>query len=57
MVVVLGVLFVAYGVGMSVWGTVRHDIEPTDYLLYGFLALIGLALLIKTARSRRKNSR
>ena len=57
MAIVLGIVFVVYGVGMTAWGTARHDIEPTDYLLYGFLALVGLALLIKRARDRRKNSR
>lgn len=57
MAVVLGVLFVVYGVGMSAWGTAGHDIEPTDYLLYGFLTLVGLALLIQRARNHRKNSR
>ncbi len=53
MAIVLGVLMLVYGVGMSAWGTARGDIDPTDYLLYGFLAVVGAAVLITTWRRRR----
>lgn len=57
MAVLLGIGFVVYGVGMSVWGTARGDIDPSDYAIYGFLTLVGAALLIKTVRDRRRNRR
>jgi hypothetical protein len=55
--VVLGIIFTLYGLGMSVWATARHDATPTDYALYGFLALVGIALLVKTVRDRRRTRR
>lgn len=55
MAVVLGILFVVYGVGMSAWGTARDDIDPSDYGIYGLLTLMGIALLVKAARDRRRN--
>lgn len=58
MQLVLGVLFVVYGVGMPAWGLARgEDISLTSYALYGFLAIVGVALLIKTVRDRRRSRR
>lgn len=58
MAIVLGILFVLYGVGMSILGSSRGA-SIGDYAIYGSLAVLGGTLLIVhflRSRSARRNT-